>query len=226
MYLGEIIVPANDPDWVPKISFRPEPPIVVRGALDPYNAERKRAVFIAEQAAWAKIVPLQARYAALKSHEAETMRLIQHWLRDMERLTGKKSGLEGAANYGVLLYSMSGGPYAWAASLAKLGLGFILGIGKKKQAKSIMRKLEALGVTMGQIQSALATVVSEIEPLVSVGDALKARQQAIRAADTAQAGEQYQTRLAVQAQAGEQHAQRALLYERLSPARQVVTNAL
>lgn len=226
MYLGEIIVPTDTPDWVPGITFRPEPPIVIRGSYDPYNAERKRAVWIAEQAAWKQIVPLQATYAALKIQEAETMRLIQHWIKDIETLTGKKSGMADAANYATLLYSISGGPYAWVAAIGKLGVDMILGIGKKKQAKSIMDKLDALGRKMAGIQSQLQQVSDELKPLVAVGHTLKAEQQVLMAADTAKAGDQYQQRLIAATIAGQQHAQRALLYERLSPSRQGVHNAL
>lgn len=226
MYLGEIMVPTDTPDWVPQIRYRAEPPIVIRGSLDPYNAERKRAVWIAEEAAWKKIVPLQAKYANLKRQEAETMRLIRHWIKDIETLTGKKSGMADASNYATLLYSISGGPYAWVAAIGKLGVDMILGMGKKKQLKSIMQKLEALGVTMASIQRQLEQVSNELKPLVVVGHALKAEQQAIMAADTAKAGEQYQQRLIAANIAGKQHAQRALLYERLSPSRQGVQNAL
>lgn len=226
MYLGEIRVPTDTPDWVPGITYRAEPPIVVRGALDPWNAERKRAVWIAEEAAWKQIVPLQARYRVLKSEEADTLRQIQHWIRDLERLTGKKSGMADASNYAVLLYSLSGGPYAWAAAIAKLGVDMILGIGKKKQAKSILHKLEALGTRMSSIQAQLEQIVTQLNPLVAVGHALKAEQQAIMAADTAKAGEQYQQRLLAAEMAGKQHAQRALLYERLHPSRQGVSHAL
>lgn len=226
MYLGEIIVPTDTPDWVPRITYRPDPPIVVRGAYDPYNAERKRAVWIAEEAAWKKIVPLQVRYAALKQNEANTMRLIQHWIKDIETLTGKKSGMADAANYATLLYSISGGPYAWVAAIGKLGVDMILGMGKKKQLKSIMNKLEMLGREMENIQAQLLQVTNELKPLVAVGHALKAEQQVIMTADTARAGEQYQQRLIAQSIAGKQHAQRALLYERLSPSRQGAFNAL
>lgn len=226
MYLGEIIVPTDTPDWVPRITYRADPPIVVRGSYDPYNAERKRAVWIAEEAAWKKIVPLQSQYASLKAQEAETMRLIQHWIKDIETLTGKKSGMADAANYATLLYSISGGPYAWVAAIGKLGVDMILGIGKKKQMKSIMQKLEALGQKMASIQSQLEQVSNELKPLVAVGHALKAEQQAIMAADTAKAGADYQQRLIAANIAGKQHAQRALLYERLSPSRQGAQNAL
>lgn len=226
MYLGEIIVPTDTPDWVPRITYRADPPIVVRGALDPWNAERKRAVWMAEEAAWKKIVPLQITYNALKINEANTMRLIQHWIRDIERLTGKKSGMANAANYATLLYSISGGPYAWVAAIGKLGVDMILSIGKKKQAKSIINKLEMLGREMEGIHAQLLQITNELKPLVAVGHALKAEQAAIVAADTTKVGEQYQQRLIAGAYAGKQHAQRALVYERLHPSRQAAHNAL
>lgn len=221
MYLGEIIVPTNDRDWVPKIRYRPEPPLVVRDSLDPYNQERKRALWIEEERAWKLIAPLQARYNELKREEARIMTLVQHWIRDIEILTGKKSGLSNAANYAALLYSLAGGPYAWAVAIGKLGVDLILSIGKKKQMKSIMSKLEALGREMTLVQEEMGQIVRKIEPLLAVRQVLIEKQAAQQATDMQRSETAYTTQQASQRAAGASAANRALLYERLHPARQV-----
>lgn len=225
MYLGEIFVPSTE-DWVPGITYRPEPPIVIRGSMNPWADERKREVWLAEEAAWKKITALQGTWRELRKQEAEHMREIQHWLRDMERLTGKKSGISSAANYGALLYSVSGGPYAWAAAIGKFGIDMILGIGKKKQAKSIMRKLEDLGAKMMLVQTRMNETAKALEPLVRVGAAVKDTQKTRTAQDLQKSETLYASRALRDREQGAQHAALVRYYANQQPARQGSNNEL
>lgn len=175
-YLGKFNIPASDPDWVSQMTYTAEPPVTVRHSMNPWETERQREVWLAEEAAWKKIVPLQAEYRALSFRLASAIREIQHWLRDLETLTGKKSGLADAANYGTLVYSLAGGPYAWAAALAKFGLDMILGIGKKKQAKSIMDKLTKLAAQVAAIQATQQALETTITTYIHEAEGIRAAQ--------------------------------------------------
>lgn len=180
--------------WVAGVTYQAEPSIVVRGAMNPWADERQREVYLAEEAAWKNIVPLQAEYVRLYHQLNRLIAQIQHWIRDIEILTGKKSGLADAANYATLLYSLAGGPYAWAAALAKLGVDMILGIGKKKQLKSIMNKLDMLAAQVTGVQARLQAITEEVSRLIQSGERIRAGQMVKITADVAQSETAYQQR--------------------------------
>jgi hypothetical protein len=198
--LGKFVVPEAgtrlmpSEGWVAGVRYQAEPPIVVKGGLNPWADERQREVYTAEEAAWKQIVPLQAEYVGLVHRQDVLITEIQHWLRDIEVLTGKKSGLSDASNYATLLYSLSGGPYAWAAALAKFGVDFVLGIGKKKQLKSIMSKLEALAAQVAVVQARMQVVADAVVRLIQTGEAIRAGQLVKITQDVAQSEQLYQDR--------------------------------
>ena len=222
--LGEFIVPPVE-DWVPVIQYIARPPLAIRGVMNPWAQERQRVLWTAEEAAWKKIKPLQEEYRKLKRVESLHMKEVQHWMRDLERLSGKKSGVSQAATYGSMMYAIAGGPYAWAAAIAKFGVDMILGIGKKKQAKRIMKRLEELGELLQVNMSALTRVVNEITPLLDTTRAVQAAQSEIVAHDIRQSKVAHDAAQSTRQQQATEHSIRVQLDQR-KQSRQGAHNAL
>ena len=106
--LGKFIVPPGE-DWVPGIKYQPEPPLAVKGGLNPWADERQREVWMVEEKAWAAIRVLQAEYNGLMREMSSAMQQFNNGVTALESLTGKKSGIGQVTNYASLGYALVGG---------------------------------------------------------------------------------------------------------------------
>jgi len=203
-HLGKFNVPANDPDWVPKITYTPEPPIVVRGAMNPWQEERQRVLFMAEEAAWKTIQRLQGDYRGLMAKIDAGMREFNAKIAEVEAITGKKSGINELTTYASLVYSLSGGPYAWAVSLGKLilelGLGFLKARKKKKKLEKIKQQMDVIRARLAALSQQVETLQKEIGRLIRSGDAVRSAQAVQMTTDMAQSESAYRERRALDRQ--------------------------
>ena len=225
MYLGEIIIPENVANWVPLIRYVPRPPIQIRGGLDPYGQERKRAVYLAEESVWKQIVPLQAETAQLERRVSAKMEEYNRALQDLENLTGKKSGLSpmvgGYAGIALNIIPL----YRWI-SIGKMIFSLVSGLlgGNKKKKQQVQAAIDRLKRIQDEIRglaSAIEAIQQRITELVAGPLRLIEQQKVKMAEDISKSEVAYATAQAKQRAEGQAHANRARLYEQLYPSRQV-----
>lgn len=175
MNLGEFLVPKIE-DWIPGITYRPEPPLAVRGGLNPWQDERQRQLYLAEERAWKIIQSLQSQYSAKEAELNTIIAGIRQTIASIEAITGKHSGLADAANYAVLLYSLEGGPYAWAVSLAKMGFDYFTSMSKKHKLGNLTDMYNYLAAKYVKVKAELDTLVQQVTEQLSVSQQVKVAQ--------------------------------------------------
>lgn len=191
-YLGQFIIPQNDPDWPVAMTYKAEPPITVSWSMNPWETERVREIWLAEEAAWKAILPKQAKYSAMVEQLKVWISQLNGQVGELERTTGKSSGFGTAATYGTMVYSLTGGPYAWAAALAKMGVDMIVGIGTKKRAKRIMAQIEELVAKIQKGYASNELIKADIETLIKTAEGIRASQPGRAAGALAQSETAYQ----------------------------------
>lgn len=183
--LGEFVIPAKRfgktlTNWVPGIQYIPRPPVAVPGAMNPWQVERQRVLWTAEEAAWKKIKALKVRHADALNRLQVAVNEFNHHIQRLEGATGKKSPLSDATGYGALLYSVAGGPYAWAVSVLKFGFDFLMSSSKKKKIEAIVKRIEELQLLITQIQSEIRSIESAIQRQIGVTQSVQSAQTALQ----------------------------------------------
>jgi len=202
--LGRFIVPSQSWEtgpagWVPGVTYQAEPPIVVRGAMNPWNAERQRVVWQAEETAWTGIQGKQAEYRRVYARLQAVIAKMNHVVLELESLTGKKAGLFTVENIASVLVSAGGNPYLIAAMFLKTFVfDAIMGQKKKKKIEGLMRQLEAFQVQARVYVGQLHKIEAEVTGLIQTGDRLRGMQQVTVTKDMAQAERAYQSRQALE----------------------------
>ena len=198
------------------IKYQAETPVQVRGALNPWELERTRELFLAEEAAWKTIQKDQVRYRELLRLTQEGIVRFNGLVAQLESLTGKKSGLLSVNNIASFVASSSGNPYVMAAMAVKMVVEAILGSQKKKKIDRIMQELQSLQAQILAWYAELTTIQERVSELVQTGDRIRTMQQARFETVVAQSESAYQTRQNLDAQRGavlrERNRQVALLY--------------
>ena len=224
MYLGEIVIPEKEANWVPLVRYVPRPPIQIRGGLDPYGQERKREVYLAEEAAWKQITLLQAESRRLDQRANELMSLYNEKLQFLENRTGKKTGLmpmaggySGIALNLIPIYRW----YTMAAMVVNLVSNLIGGNKKKKEIQKIIRELEDIQNELRSIAARVESIQAKVTELVAGPLRIIEHQKVKIAADLTKGKAAYAAQQVSQREAGKSAANLAILYERLHPARQV-----
>lgn len=181
--------------WVPEVEYTPEPPIVVRGAMNPWADERQRVVFMAEEKAWVTIKQKQVIYRQNYSRLQVIIEQMNAIARELESLTGKPVGLFSVQNIAGLLASSTGNPYVIAAMLLKtLVFDVLMGNKKKKQIESLVNQLQALQQQATNIVNLLHSIEDEVSALIHTGEQIRNTQQVQMTQDITQTETAYQQR--------------------------------
>lgn len=173
--LGKFLVPPGE-DWVPGIRYQAEPPLAVKGGLNPWSDERQREVWMVEEKAWAAIRALQSEYNSLMSQMSRAMQQFNDGVASLEALTGKKSGIGTITNYASLGYSLVGGPYAWAAALASFTFGFFSQQAKAKKIKKQVESLERLQAQMVSLKAKIEANIAAVTDQLNKGESIRSAQ--------------------------------------------------
>jgi hypothetical protein len=195
--LGKFVLPQEGhwsmpkEGWVAGVRYQPESLLAVRGAMNPWEVERTRELFMAEEAAWKKIIPLQAEVRAKHAVLLRTMAEYNRLILELEDVTGQKTGLEQVT--GVTKFI----PLPWFQVFnlfAGLFGGLLGGTSKKKKAEAIMRRLEAQQATMTALQVRLSVIGDEVSWLIQVGEGIRSGQLVKMTQEVAQSEQLYQNR--------------------------------
>lgn len=224
--LGRFNVPEGE-NWPVAVSYTPEPPVQVRGGLNPWQLERTRVLYVAEEAAWKKIQEYQARYRTVDAHLKSSIASFNSKLREFESVTGKKSGIQQISTYGGMVavipgFQLLGGLFAAIGFLSSL----IGGNKKKKKAERLARELQQLQASMIADQQQLQSLADAIGQQTTVTAQVQQAQQQIVTAAVQQSEQAYQAKQANEAQISAAIEARNLYAARLYPARQGGNNAL
>jgi len=174
-FLGEFVAPIEKDDWVNYVKWNERRPALVRGALNPWELERIRAVWEAEKAAWAKIIPLKNEYKTREDEIRRDIGIFNAHLTELERVTGKKVGLGAGGKYfGMYLAILPGfGWFSAAFSIASMGLEMLMGNKKKKRIAELTRILEEAQARMQANQQRLGVIQQEVKALMDITEQAK-----------------------------------------------------
>ena len=181
-HLGKFNIPANDPEWPGKVTYTPEPPITVRSSMNPWETERQREVWLAEEAAWKTILPLQAQFRADAVRMHRAMMEYNGLVGELEAVTGRPVGLQRMTGFTQkipLVGGMVGGIMGLIDSLLGMLTGGLFGGGakkKKRHVEDLIRRLEAVQATMARIQQRLIDIQTKIEGALQTAEGIRATQ--------------------------------------------------
>lgn len=208
--LGRFIVPDTE-DWDYRIHYEPEPlPIAVRGAFNPWEAERKRQLRLAEDAAWKEIQRLQALYRQKDAELSNAIRYYNFKVSQLEERVGKVSGVEKITGLGVkalqVVFPLNFGLDKIVGSVLR-----VFGIGDKKpnmqQVNDILGELQRMAVEIPRLQAELQAIVDQLRAAVQAGTQIQSAQEAMRQQDIMHSEAAYQAqRQAAEALAARQQA--------------------
>lgn len=224
--LGRFNVPEGE-NWPVAVTYIPEPPVQVRGGLNPWELERTRVLFTAEEAAWKKIQGYQATYRQVEAHLKSSIAQFNQKLIEFESVTGKKTGIQQISTYGGMVaiipgFQLLGGIFAAIGLLSSL----IGGNKKKKKAERLGKELQQLQASMVADQQQLQSLADAIGQQTTVTAQIKQAQQQIVTAAVRQSEQIYQAKQANETQISAAIEARNLYAARLYPARQGGNNAL
>jgi hypothetical protein len=181
--------------WVPEVEYTPEPPVFTRGAMNPWEQERQRVFWQAEEKAWVDIQAKQRTYRQIYSSLQAVIEQMNAVARELEGLTGKPVGLFSVSNIATLLASSTGNPYVIAAMLLKtLVFDVLMGNKKKKKIESLVNQLQVLQQQAQTYVTRLHTLEDEVTVLIQTGERIRQTQQATISKDMEQSETVYQQR--------------------------------
>lgn len=185
--LGRFLVPTTD-DWVSGITYQPETPIAPRGAFNPWELERTREVFLAEEQAWKTILPLQAEFRSAYA-------LLQSLMVQYNALVDEVSGLMGPTGLQKMGQTAMFIPLPIfsAFSLFTNVFGGLFGGNKKqKKAQQLVAQIQALQARITVLQNRLYAIQQLVSGLVQVGERIRATQTTRISTETAASEASYQ----------------------------------
>lgn len=204
MYLCEFIVPERE-HFVEAIRYIPRPPLLVRGAMNPWELERTRERWMAEEKAWKDIQAAQIRYRALRVTGERTLNQFNQKLAELENLTGKKSGMLSASNLATFVASSSGNPYIMAALAVKMLVDIFMGNKKKKKIEATIRDLERLQAELMALYREMEQIAGQVVQWANVGESIRAQQQATMTVVAQSSEEAYARRQSLERERGKAH---------------------
>lgn len=175
--LGKFNVPEVE-HWVEKVTYTPEPPIVVRGSMNPWETERQREIYLAEEKAWKDLQAVQAQYRVKRAYFDEQMIYLERTLSEIENMSGGKSKFNAAEvmkQIGMtMVQNIAGNWYGLLAKLAMLGVDTALAISKQKKIKSKIRDVEMFAARIQTVQAEMIQLSEQAARLTQTGDAYRA----------------------------------------------------
>lgn len=222
-YLGQLNrfqVDEKDDNWIETIRYYPETPIAPRGAFNPWELERTRELFTAENNAWKEIQPLMKQYKALRVEAEALIVQFNQKVTELERMTGKKSGMFSATNIATFVASSSGNPYIMAALAIKMVVDIILGSQKKKKIEKKVKEIQALQSRILANYNAMKPLMQKAADYMRVGEAVRSAQSVKITADTQQAEGLYRLKQAKEKARGDAYRVMAEEHARTMPSRQ------
>jgi hypothetical protein len=209
--LGRFYVPEYvKEEWVPAVRYIPEPPAPIRGAMNPWQQERQRVLWMAEEKAWKDILPLQAEWRTLMSRLTALIARYNALIGEIEDLVGP-TGLQQAAGYLQKIPT----PIALVGLVMNI-FGGLFGGSKKKKAEGKIRELEAIQAEIAKIQDRLMTIQTKVQELIGIAQTVQSQQIMQATMDIEQSEMLYSQRQATERARGQ--ARRALYQQtRLIP---------
>jgi len=194
--LGRFEIPEVE-DWPLQVRYIPEPPLLIRGAMNPWELEKKRELWMKENEAWKQIQALQSQYRSKLSAYNERVSRFNQLIGEIEHLTGKKGlqrimGSKGfqAASLAITTTNPYGAIIAAAlvaVSLLETGFKILSGEArrKKKRLKELTNALEQVGKEIEQLTAQLSDLARQIMGLTTVREQVKRERKAIDDASNA-----------------------------------------
>lgn len=204
--LGKFEIPAVE-NWVPGVRYIPEPPVTTRASMNPWETERQRARYMAEETAWKAIVPLQTAYrkelAVFNRHFATYNSLVGQ----LDSVLGQSSGLiRGGGAIGKMVFSPVNMVHGLVSSiLSKIPIvGGVFGgkkaKRKKRRAEQLLQQIEKEQVLLEKSQGLLVELDSQVTAQLQTAEAIRASQPGIMAADTERNRQQQADRASLERQ--------------------------
>lgn len=225
--LGRFVVPgagmyaAHGAHVVLDVQYQPEPPVVIRGSLNPWAQERQRALFAAEEDAWKKIQGEQAEYRRLLSESERLIGQYNATIKQIEGMTGKKSGLFTPTNIASFVATTGGNPYVIAAAFVGMLASMIFGAAKARRKKraiqALVDKLQALQAQIMGIYQKLEVIQGRVEQHMRAGEIVREAQLVQMTAAVEKSEEAYQKRMALDTVRGQAYAERVKQMATLHP---------
>jgi len=161
------------------IRYIPEPPVSVRGALNPWDQERQRQVFMAEEAAWRKVQAYQARYRGLIRQSESLLRIYNTMVTQLEEMTGEKQeGMFSAQNIMEFIASSGGNPYIAAGLFLKKIVTMAFDMMKAARIKRHIAKLVVVQERIVAVYKQMTALQKKIEYEIMAGERIRQQQQA------------------------------------------------
>lgn len=168
--LGEFVAPFEKDDWVNHVRWNERRPIVLRGALNPWELERTRYVWEQEKVTWPKIDALKKEYHTREQEMQKDISIFNSHLSELERIMKKKVGMGPIGQYsGMALAIIPGfGWFSAAFSAISMGIEMIGGNKKKKRIHELMRIMEEAQKRLRFNQERLLAIQGEVRLLMGV----------------------------------------------------------
>lgn len=217
--LGRFEIPEVE-DWPLQVRYIPEPPLLIRGAMNPWELEKKRELWMKENEVWATIQGLQRQYRSYLNDYNYNVNRFNQLIGEIENMTGKKGlqkvmGSKGfqAASLAVTTTNPYGAAIAAAlvaVSLLETGFKLISGEArrKKKRIKELTDALERVGKELERLTGILSGLASQIMGLTMVREQVTRERSAIEEASKTAMTEQAKQRDAADRAAGAAYAAR------------------
>ena len=217
--LGRFEIPEVE-DWPLQVRYIPEPPLLIRGAMNPWELEKKRELWMKENEAWKMIQGLQGQYRTKLNEYNSRVSRFNQLIGEIEHVSGKKGlqrimGSKGfqAASLAITTTNPYGAIIAAAlvaVSLLETGFKMLSGEArrKKKRIKELTGALEQVGRDIERITGELSSLAGQIMGLTSVREQVTRERKAIDDANRAGMIAQAQQKDAADRSAGAVYAAR------------------
>ncbi len=217
--LGRFEIPEVQ-DWPLQVRYIPEPPLLIRGDMNPWELEKKRELWLKENEAWKQIGILQGQYRTKLNEYNSRVSRFNQLIGEIEHVSGKKGlqrimGSKGfqAASLAITTTNPYGAIIAAAlvaVSLLETGFKMLSGEArrKKKRIKELTGALEQVGRDIERITGELSSLAGQIMGLTSVREQVTRERKAIDDANRAGMIAQAQQKDAADRSAGAVYAAR------------------
>jgi hypothetical protein len=187
-FLGEFVAPTEKDDWPKYVKWNERRPVLTRGALNPWEVERTRAIWEQEKAVWPKIEVLKKEYGEREQQMRRDIDIFNAHLAELERITKKKVGLGPIGQYGGMALAVIPGFGWFSAAFSVLNMGFemLMGNKQKKRINQLMQIMQDAQERLQRNQQRLGAIQEELRALMSVTEQAKASGSAKQQADMEQ----------------------------------------
>lgn len=191
---------ANPNHPVLDVRYIAEPPLAVKGAMNPWELERTRQVFMAEEKAWKKVSALQAEYRRVNAQGDRLVKIFQVMAKQLEEMTGQPNKFTSISNIAEMIAGAGGNPYIMAALFLKKVVTMVFDMLKAKRIKRHVAKMEQVQKQIIAIYKRMEKIVQVVQYEIGVGERVRVGQQAIVNAVMEKSAMAYYTRASLDAQ--------------------------